>query len=108
MSATENGDAKYGTRPTAILHRTPWRPPVASSAEGIYITLEDGKKLVDAVGGAAVSCIGNGHPKVKQAIKDQVEKVSCEYNLAYRVGVRWATRRLTSDGTRCIQHATLE
>lgn len=78
MSATTNGDAKYGSRPTAILHRTPWRPPVASSAEGIYVTLEDGTKLVDAVGGAAVSCIGNGHPKVRQAIKDQVDKMSCE------------------------------
>ncbi|KAM5536574.1 hypothetical protein V8D89_009669 [Ganoderma adspersum] len=81
MSATTNGDAKYGTRPTAILHRTPWRPPVASSAEGIYVTLEDGTKLIDAVGGAAVSCIGNGHPKVRQAIKDQVDKMSYVYNM---------------------------
>lgn len=77
-STTTNGDAKYGARPTAILHRTPWRPPVASSAEGIYVTLEDGTKIIDAVGGAAVSCIGNGHPVVKQAIKDQVDKVSCK------------------------------
>ena len=88
MSTATNGNAKYASQPTAILHRTPWRPPVASSAQGIYITLEDGKKLIDAVGGAAVSCIGNGHPKVKQAIKDQVEKVSCEYNLAYCVSFR--------------------
>ncbi|EJF59076.1 PLP-dependent transferase [Dichomitus squalens LYAD-421 SS1] len=81
MSTATNGDAKYASRPTAILHRTPWRPPVASSAEGIYITLEDGTKLIDAVGGAAVTCIGNGHPKVKQAIKDQVEKISYVYNM---------------------------
>lgn len=33
---------------------------------------------MDAVGGAAVTCIGNGHPKVIQAIKDQAEKLSCE------------------------------
>ena len=79
MSSTAtNGVLKFGSRLTAILHRTPWRPPVASSAEGIYITLEDGTKIIDAVGGAAVSCIGNGHPVVKQAIKDQVDKVSCE------------------------------
>ncbi len=76
-SLTTNGVAKYGARATAILHRTPWRPPVASSAQGIYITLEDGTQIIDAVGGAAVSCIGNGHPAVKQAIKDQVDKVSC-------------------------------
>lgn len=40
--------------------------------------LEDGRKLLDAVGGAAVSCIGNGHPDVVQAIKDQVDKMSCK------------------------------
>ena len=64
-------------KPTSILHRTPWQPPVAESAQGIYITLEDGTLLIDAVGGAAVTCIGNSHPKVMQAIKDQVDKVSC-------------------------------
>lgn len=79
MTSTEtNGSAKFGDIPTAILHRTPWRPPVASSANGIYITLEDGKTIIDAVGGAAVSCIGNGHPAVVKAIKDQVDKMACE------------------------------
>ena len=64
-------------KPTTILHRTPWQPPVAESAHGIYITLDDGSLLIDAVGGAAVTCVGNSHPKVMQAIKDQVDKVSC-------------------------------
>ncbi|KAI0352149.1 PLP-dependent transferase [Trametes cingulata] len=76
-----NGDAKHGARPTAILHRTPFRPPVASSAEGIYVTLEDGRQIIDAVGGAAVACIGNGHPAVKKALKEQVDKVSYVYNM---------------------------
>lgn len=31
---------------TAILHRTPWTPPVAVSGEGVYITLRGGKVLV--------------------------------------------------------------
>jgi len=64
-------------RPTAIFHRTPWIPPVATSAQGIYIDLENGTRLLDAVGGAAVACLGYSHPKVIQAIKDQVDKVSC-------------------------------
>lgn len=68
-------------KPTAILLRTPWKLPVAVSAEGSYITLESGQKLFDAVGGAAVACIGNGHPKVVQAIKDQADKVSYVYNM---------------------------
>jgi E3 ubiquitin-protein ligase TRIP12 len=62
-----------------ILHRTPWQPPVAVSGQGIYITLEDGREVIDAVGGAAVACIGNGHPVVREAIKEQVDKLACEY-----------------------------
>lgn len=77
-ASKETKEALPQERPTSILHRTPWRPPVASSAHGIYIDLEDGKRLIDAVGGAAVVCIGNSHPKVMQAIKDQVDEVSCK------------------------------
>ncbi|KAI0924247.1 hypothetical protein AcW2_005178 [Taiwanofungus camphoratus] len=73
--------AKPGSRPTSILHRTPWRPPVAISGEGIYVTLEDGRTVLDAVGGAAVACIGNGHPAVKKALKEQVDKLSYVYNM---------------------------
>ncbi|KAF8324112.1 PLP-dependent transferase [Clavulina sp. PMI_390] len=66
---------------TAILHRTPWTPPVAVAGEGIYITLKDGTKLIDAVGGAAVSAIGMGHPTVVKAVQDQVAKVAYVYNM---------------------------
>uniref|UniRef100_A0A0W0F666 PLP-dependent transferase n=1 Tax=Moniliophthora roreri TaxID=221103 RepID=A0A0W0F666_MONRR len=68
-------------RPTSVIHRTPWRPPVAKSAEGIYIELEDGRRLIDAVGGAAVACLGNSHPVVIQAIKDQLDRVPYVYNM---------------------------
>jgi E3 ubiquitin-protein ligase TRIP12 len=66
-------------KPTNILHRTPWQPPVAVGGQGIYLDLDNGQKLIDAVGGAAVACIGNGHPDILKAIKDQVDKLSCEY-----------------------------
>ncbi|KAJ7773328.1 pyridoxal phosphate-dependent transferase [Mycena metata] len=68
-------------RPTAILHRTPWIPPIAVSAEGPYIELESGQKLLDAIGGAAVTCIGSAHPVVNKALKDQIDRVSYVYNM---------------------------
>lgn len=71
-------------RPTSILHRTPWQPPVAVSGKGIYITLEDGREVIDAVGGAAVTCIGNGHPVVQEAVKEQVDKLACEWPSQFR------------------------
>ncbi|PFH51863.1 hypothetical protein AMATHDRAFT_39945 [Amanita thiersii Skay4041] len=78
---TRNLKQFLGRQPTSILHRTPWRPPVAVAGDGIYIDLEDGRRVIDAVGGAAVTSIGNGHPKVIQAIKDQMDKVSYVYNM---------------------------
>lgn len=45
---------------------------------GPYITLENGREIIDGVGGAAVSCIGNGHPVVVKAVQEQVEKMACE------------------------------
>ncbi|KAG8836354.1 hypothetical protein FRC17_005640 [Serendipita sp. 399] len=63
------------------LHRVPWVPPVAVSAQGIYIDLEDGTRLIDAVGGAAVNCIGSGHPKVLRAVGEQLQKLTYVYNV---------------------------
>ncbi|KAL5640275.1 hypothetical protein ACGC1H_007521 [Rhizoctonia solani] len=65
---------------SSILHRTPWRPPIAVAAQGPYITLQDGRQIIDGVGGAAVSCIGNGHPAVVKAVQEQVAKMAYVYN----------------------------
>ncbi|KAG8968432.1 hypothetical protein FRC03_007374 [Tulasnella sp. 419] len=65
---------------TAILHRTPFVPPIAVSAEGIYINLKDGKKVVDGVGGAAVAAIGMGHPRVVAVVQEQVARMAYVYN----------------------------
>lgn len=43
-------------------------------AEGIYIYTTDGKKYMDLIAGISVSNLGHGHPKVIEAIKNQVDK----------------------------------
>lgn len=43
-------------------------------AEGIYLYTPDGKRYTDLISGIAVSGIGHRHPKVIQAIKDQLDK----------------------------------
>jgi 4-aminobutyrate aminotransferase-like enzyme len=43
-------------------------------AEGIYLYGPDGKRYTDLISGIGVSAIGHRHPKVVQAIKDQVDK----------------------------------
>lgn len=71
--------AQAAVASSPILYRIPTAPPVVLSAYGSYFECEGGRRIIDAVGGAAVTCIGNGHPRVIQAIKDQAEKLACEF-----------------------------
>src|SRR5690349_20942719 len=43
-------------------------------AEGIYLYAPDGKRYTDLISGIGVSNIGHRHPRVVQAIKEQVDK----------------------------------
>ena len=70
--------AQAAVASSPILYRIPTAPPLTLNAHGIYMECEGGRTIVDAVGGAAVTCIGNGHPKVIEAIKQQAEKLACE------------------------------
>jgi glutamate-1-semialdehyde aminotransferase len=59
---------------THVFHRYPRTElPVAVSGQGIHITDSTGKRYLDASGGAAVSCLGHGHPRVIAAIRRQAE-----------------------------------
>ncbi len=49
--------------------------PVAVRGEGIYLYDADGNRYLDASGGAAVSCLGHGHPVVREAIRTQVDRL---------------------------------
>ena len=60
-----------------VFHRhTQMSPPVAVGGDGAYILDGAGKRYLDASGGAAVSCLGHGHPAVVQAIKAQLDKIA--------------------------------
>jgi adenosylmethionine-8-amino-7-oxononanoate aminotransferase len=50
--------------------------PTAVGGDGMYIIDSDGKRYIDASGGAAVSCLGHSDPDVRQAIKEQVDKLA--------------------------------
>jgi adenosylmethionine-8-amino-7-oxononanoate aminotransferase len=51
-------------------------PPVAVGGSGVYLVDKAGTRYIDASGGAAVSCLGHGHPKVIAALKAQVESLA--------------------------------
>ena len=59
-----------------VFHRfTSARPPVAVRGEGIFLFDADGRRYVDACGGAAVSCLGHGHPEVVGAVAEQAAQL---------------------------------
>ncbi|RYJ04462.1 MAG: aspartate aminotransferase family protein [Acetobacteraceae bacterium] len=51
-------------------------PPLAVRGEGIYLYDQAGREIIDGSGGAAVACLGHGHPKVIEAIKAQLDKLA--------------------------------
>lgn len=50
--------------------------PTAVGGDGCYLIDSTGKRYFDASGGAAVSCLGHSNDRVKQAIKDQVDRLA--------------------------------
>ena len=55
-----------------VFHRsTSTCPPVAIRGEGIFLIDAKGRRYIDACGGAAVSCLGHGHPEIIAAMAEQ-------------------------------------
>ena len=61
---------------THVLHRSLHvEPETAVRGEGIMLTLRDGRQVIDAAGGAAVSCLGHGNARLVEAIAAQARKL---------------------------------
>src|SRR5688572_16005525 len=62
---------------TNILHRSIAHDyPLAVSGSGIRIRDAEGKEYIDASGGAAVTCLGHGHPDVVAAMHAQLDRLA--------------------------------
>jgi adenosylmethionine-8-amino-7-oxononanoate aminotransferase len=67
-----------------VFHRsTGARPPAAVRGEGIYLFDADGRRYVDACGGAAVSCLGHGDARVAAAIAEQAARLEYVHTGAF-------------------------
>ncbi|MBK1666796.1 aspartate aminotransferase family protein [Rhodovibrio sodomensis] len=61
---------------TRILHRaTRQTYPTAVAGDGPYLIDQDGKRYLDASGGAAVSCLGHSRRDVVEAIQAQLDRL---------------------------------
>src|SRR5262245_64060857 len=92
-----------------ILHRTIGSElPVAAGGSGMEIVDTTGKRYLDASGGAAVSCLGHGHPAVTAALHEQLDKLAYAHTgfFTTEVAERLADR-LVADAPQGISHAYL-
>src|ERR1700716_3881656 len=66
-----------GIQTSRVMHRSLREtPPKAVGGEGVWLFSEDGRRVLDASGGAAVSCLGHQHPRVLAAITRQASKLA--------------------------------
>ncbi|KAI1620192.1 pyridoxal phosphate-dependent transferase [Exophiala viscosa] len=71
-------------KPSAMFNRSLTKKyPLATEANGIYVSLEDGRKIIDGCCGAAVSCLGYQHPRVIQTMIAQCQKFSWVHTSFY-------------------------
>ncbi|MEX1073546.1 MAG: aspartate aminotransferase family protein [Burkholderiales bacterium] len=62
---------------THVFHRNPReRYPVAVRGDGAHLIDRDGKRYLDASGGAAVSCLGHSDAAVVRAIQEQLGRLA--------------------------------
>ena len=62
---------------TSVFHRNPRQAlPTAVGGQGVYLLDAQGRRYLDASGGAAVSCLGHGHPRIVEAIVRQAAELA--------------------------------
>ncbi|WP_076863192.1 aspartate aminotransferase family protein [Bradyrhizobium mercantei] len=60
-----------------VMHRSLREtPPKAVGGEGVWLIGEDGHRILDSSGGAAVSCLGHQHPRILAAIAKQASRLA--------------------------------
>src|SRR6202795_521563 len=94
---------------THILHRQIGGTlAVAAGGKGIEIGDTAGKRYIDASGGAAVSCLGHGHPAVTAALHEQLDKLTYAHTGFFTTEVaEKLADRLIADAPEGISHAYL-
>ncbi|MGY4801369.1 aspartate aminotransferase family protein [Teichococcus aerofrigidensis] len=69
-------NAEPAVRRSRVLHRSSRAtPPMAVGGHGAWLVEAGGREILDASGGAAVSCLGHQHPRIVEAIKRQADRL---------------------------------
>lgn len=79
--------------------------PVAVGGKGVELFDAQGRSYIDASGGAAVSCLGHGHPDVIAALHAQADKLAYAHTSFFTSEVAEAlAERLIEDAPKGMSH----
>src|SRR5690606_19558178 len=92
---------------TRVLHRSLRHTPApAVSGKGAWLYDSDGKAYLDGSGGAAVSCLGHGHPDVLAAMHAQIDRLAYAHTSFFTTEVaERLAERLVEDAPAGTTHA---
>ena len=80
--------------------------PVAVAGEGLHLIDAQGRRYLDASGGAAVSCLGHGHPEVLAAMHAQLDRLAYAHTSFFTTQVaEELAERLVRDAPAGTSHA---
>ncbi len=110
------GNNYIETAEAALLHTYNRYQIVLEKGEDVYLYDTEGKKYLDFAAGIAVCSLGYGHPKYKEALKNQIDMLMHTSNLYYTPAVAMAADKLkkaaqmdrvffTNSGTEAIEGA---
>jgi adenosylmethionine-8-amino-7-oxononanoate aminotransferase len=85
---------------TRLLHRNLRNVmPKAVQGSGYYIVDDSGRRYLDASGGAAVSCLGHGHPAVAEAMKNQIDRLAYAHTSFFTTEPAEELAEILTEGT---------
>ena len=92
---------------TRILHRQIGGSlAMAAGGKGIHLFDQDGRSYIDASGGAAVSCLGHGHPAVTAAMHAQADRLAYAHTSFFtNAPAEELAERLIAEAPQGISHA---
>lgn len=99
--ATATKQGLESTNPEgAILYRQLRQKPLnIVGGRGSYILTDDGREILDATCGAAVSCLGHSDDRVHGAILEQLQKIPYCYSLYFTNNAAENLARFLVDST---------
>jgi Adenosylmethionine-8-amino-7-oxononanoate aminotransferase len=98
--ASRNGNTRPAKESAVLQRDLSYDFALLARGEGNYLVLEDGRKIFDGSGGAAVGCLGWGNQRVTEAVMKQVLAIPYCATVFYTTSVQEELCRYLVESTK--------